>query len=173
MMRRRKRKCPHCHQCFLPHPQTAYHQKCCSNIHCQSSRRVKTQAGWRRRNPDYYRGPENVRRAREWRKLNPEYKRPRRSSVSKRVPDPSPISLSVQKRGRLRLLYVLQDVWPIQIPKRKVLNVTQNHMQQDLFAHVTLVVFCTLCGVSSVLCPLELLLPVFLKPISKGSVRTF
>ena len=144
MMKRRKRKCPYCHQWFLPHPQTAYHQKCCSNTHCQSSRRIKTQAGWRRRNPDYYRGPENVRRVREWRQRNPDYKRSRRSSVPKRAPDSPSISLLVQKRGRLRLLNVLQDVWPLQSVNNKRLTPSKIMRLQDLFEFSAFAVLCSL-----------------------------
>jgi hypothetical protein len=59
----------------LPFAQTAYHQRVCSRGECQRVRRRLTQAKWRRRNRDYFRGADNVDRVREWRLSHPVYER--------------------------------------------------------------------------------------------------
>src|SRR5215208_4910762 len=49
----RKRPCTVCRQWFRPDPRIGVRQRACRKPECQRSRRQKTQASWRRRNPDY------------------------------------------------------------------------------------------------------------------------
>jgi hypothetical protein len=49
----RKRPCRICRQWFRPNPRIGDRQHACGKPECQRSRRQKTQASWRRRNPDY------------------------------------------------------------------------------------------------------------------------
>lgn len=49
----RKRPCTICRRWFRPNPRVGKRQHACGKQECQTSRRQKTQASWRRRNSDY------------------------------------------------------------------------------------------------------------------------
>jgi hypothetical protein len=49
-----KRPCCICRRWFLPDRRVGRRQRACPAPACQSARRVRTQASWRRRNPDYF-----------------------------------------------------------------------------------------------------------------------
>src|ERR1039458_3375235 len=49
----RKRPCAICRQWFRPDARIGSRQHACGKPECQTSRRQKTQASWRRRNPGY------------------------------------------------------------------------------------------------------------------------
>src|SRR5216684_7595554 len=49
----RKRPCSICRRWFRPDPRVGQRQHSCGKTECQASRRQKTQASWRRRNPGY------------------------------------------------------------------------------------------------------------------------
>ena len=48
-----KRPCTICRQWFRPDPRVGGRQRACGNSECQRLRRQKTQATWRKRNPEY------------------------------------------------------------------------------------------------------------------------
>jgi hypothetical protein len=49
-----KRPCCVCRRWFVPDRRVGRRQRACSASACQIARRVRTQASWRRRNPDYF-----------------------------------------------------------------------------------------------------------------------
>ena len=49
-----KRPCCICRHWFVPDRRVGRRQRACSAPACQTARRAKTQATWRRRNPDYF-----------------------------------------------------------------------------------------------------------------------
>ena len=49
-----KRPCRICRRWFVPDRRVGHRQRACSAPACQIGRRAKTQASWRRRNPDYF-----------------------------------------------------------------------------------------------------------------------
>ena len=49
-----KRPCRICRRWFVPDRRVGRRQRACSAATCQIARRAKTQASWRRRNPDYF-----------------------------------------------------------------------------------------------------------------------
>ena len=49
-----KRPCCICRHWFVPDRRVGRRQRACSAPACQVTRRAKTQASWRRRNPDYF-----------------------------------------------------------------------------------------------------------------------
>jgi len=49
----RKRPCTICRRWFRPDPRVGERQRACDRPECQTARRKKAQASWRRRNPDY------------------------------------------------------------------------------------------------------------------------
>src|SRR5580700_9162786 len=53
MSEARKRPCASCRHWFRPDPRVGSRQHACGKAECQASRRQKTQASWRRRNPGY------------------------------------------------------------------------------------------------------------------------
>jgi len=50
----KKRPCSICRRWFYPDPRVGPRQRACSERSCQEARRARTQASWRRRNPDYF-----------------------------------------------------------------------------------------------------------------------
>src|SRR6185312_13344060 len=53
MPKARKKPCKICRRWFHPDPRVGDRQRACGKPECQSARRQKTQADWRKRNPDY------------------------------------------------------------------------------------------------------------------------
>ena len=53
MLEARKRPCTICRRWFRPDSRVGERQRACDRPECQTSRRRKTQASWRGRNPDY------------------------------------------------------------------------------------------------------------------------
>src|SRR5713226_5552738 len=49
-----KRPCQICRRWFVPDRRVGRRQRACSAPTCQIARRARTQASWRRRNPDYF-----------------------------------------------------------------------------------------------------------------------
>src|SRR5580704_8399755 len=49
----RKKPCRTCRRWFQPDPRVGDRQRACGKPECQTARRQKTQASWRKRNPDY------------------------------------------------------------------------------------------------------------------------
>jgi hypothetical protein len=49
-----KRPCRICRRWFVPDRRVGRRQRACSAPACQIARRARTQASWRRRNPDYF-----------------------------------------------------------------------------------------------------------------------
>src|SRR5450755_3720353 len=49
----KKRPCTICRRWFQPEPQVVVRQRSCKNPVCRAALRKKTQASWRKRNPDY------------------------------------------------------------------------------------------------------------------------
>jgi hypothetical protein len=49
-----KRPCCICRHWFVPDGRVGRRQRACSATACQIARRARTQASWRRRNPDYF-----------------------------------------------------------------------------------------------------------------------
>jgi hypothetical protein len=49
-----KRPCCICRRWFVPDHRVGRRQRACSAAACQIARRARTQASWRRRNPDYF-----------------------------------------------------------------------------------------------------------------------
>jgi hypothetical protein len=49
----RKKPCRICRRWFEPDPRVGDRQRACGKPECQTARRQKTQADWRKRNPDY------------------------------------------------------------------------------------------------------------------------
>ncbi len=80
--RRRKRKCLHCGEMYMPDPRTADRQKHCSSPDCKRASKAWRQRRWLRKkeNKDYFSGAENTHRVQCWRIDNPGYwKRCRKS----------------------------------------------------------------------------------------------
>ena len=53
VMAAKKRPCRECGLWFSPNMRVGNRQRTCSRTECQVARRVKTQAAWRERHPDY------------------------------------------------------------------------------------------------------------------------
>jgi hypothetical protein len=53
MPKARKKPCTICRRWFRPNPRVGSRQRACGNPDCQTARRKKTTADWRKRNPGY------------------------------------------------------------------------------------------------------------------------
>ena len=53
MAKDRKKPCRICRRWFRPDARVGERQRACGKPECQAARRQKTQADWRKRNPDY------------------------------------------------------------------------------------------------------------------------
>jgi hypothetical protein len=73
MKRRYSRKCLYCKEEFEVDVRNANKQKCCRKRECRGLQKAARDARWRAKNPDYFKGPENVARVQAWRVANPGY----------------------------------------------------------------------------------------------------
>ena len=73
--RRRKRKCLHCREFFLPDPRTHDRQRHCSAPACKRASKTWRQRRWlsKEENQDYFRDAKNVDRVRQLRQAHPGY----------------------------------------------------------------------------------------------------
>ena len=78
------RKCRSCNELFRPAANNKATQCFCAQAACRKASKAHSNARWRRNNPGYDRGPEQVERVRQWRAAHPGYSR------GKKRPDPPP-----------------------------------------------------------------------------------
>jgi len=62
-----QRSCSICHNKFIVNKFSSSRQLICLSKECRKIAKKQRQADWLARNPDYFKGPENVERVREWR----------------------------------------------------------------------------------------------------------
>lgn len=94
------RTCCHCGDWFRPHPRNAYHQRYCSKPECRRASKRRSQRKWRGKNPDYFHGPEHVKRVQAWRRAHPEYWKRPGSRAKRGKPDALQDLLILQGRDR-------------------------------------------------------------------------
>lgn len=73
MKRRRKRKCRHCGEGFVPSPQNAHKQCYCPQSACKKASKLAADKRWVAKNPHYHSGEAAVARVQAWRAANPGY----------------------------------------------------------------------------------------------------
>ena len=75
MRRRRRRKCLHCGELFLPDARNAHHQRYCGEPTCRRASKAASQRRWLSKavNRDYFRGATHTERVRAWRAKHPGY----------------------------------------------------------------------------------------------------
>ena len=78
------RKCRSCNELFWPLANNKTTQSFCSQAACRKASKAHSNARWRRHNPGYDSGPEQVEGVRKWRAAHPGYSR------GKKRPDPPP-----------------------------------------------------------------------------------
>jgi len=67
-----KRICRHCKEPFLPKRHNWTRQHFCNKRECRQARKIKSQQRWLGKNPNHYKGAENVERMRQWRRDHPD-----------------------------------------------------------------------------------------------------
>ena len=72
---KRRCKCLHCKELFLPDYRNRDRQCYCAKPECRRISKLRSQEGWlgKPENQKYFRGPSNVVRVQEWRKSHPGY----------------------------------------------------------------------------------------------------
>jgi len=68
-----KRTCRHCKEPFLPNRRNWTRQHFCYKPECRKARRIKSHQRWLAKNPNHYKGSENVERVRQWRHKHPDW----------------------------------------------------------------------------------------------------
>lgn len=81
MKRRRKRKCHHCAEGFVPSAQNTRKQCYCSAPDCKIASKRAANKRWVAKNPDYHHGAAVIIRVQEWRAVNPGYWRRKTESL--------------------------------------------------------------------------------------------
>lgn len=111
MKRRRKRKCQHCGEGFLPSPQNTHKQCYCVKAECKKASARRANDRWRAKNPDYHRGEAAVSRVQLWRESNPGYWRPKSASLEPSALQDDCISQVVDEEKEASILerFALQD----------------------------------------------------------------
>lgn len=121
MKRRRKRRCCGCKELFHPKPQTRHKQRFCGKAECRRLSAKSSQQKWVRKNPEHFKGGENVIRVQRWRKKNPGYWR--------------------RRKGGLRA-DALQDQCIVQVPESEPDNVTLERiaLQEEWFLQPLIII---------------------------------
>lgn len=68
-----KRICRHCKQPFLPNRRNWTRQRFCRKPECRKARKIKSHQRWLAKNPNHYKGSENVERVNQWRQKHPDW----------------------------------------------------------------------------------------------------
>jgi hypothetical protein len=73
--RKRKRKCRHCREFYIPDPRNRWHQRYCSKPACRKASKTASQRHWLTsgKGQGYFEGEDNIRRVLEWRAAHPKY----------------------------------------------------------------------------------------------------
>lgn len=116
---KRRCKCLHCNELFLPDHRHRTRQRFCSQAPCQKARKQANQKAWlaKPENQNYFQGDANARRVREWQKANPGYwknttrygKRTLKDACPEQVPDQQQLEINQPAR-------TLQDLCSMQVP---------------------------------------------------------
>ena len=116
---KRRCKCPHCKELFLPDYRHRERQRFCSKVQCQKARKRANQTAWLAKpgNEKYFRDEENAKLVREWQKEHPGYwrnttrwrRRTLKDSCSEQVVDNTQVVVSLPVR-------TLQDLCSMQAP---------------------------------------------------------
>lgn len=115
----KKRKCPYCKRTFRPHPRVGSRQKTCGSPTCKKSRKVQTDAHWRRQNPDCCQ--DDYERVKEWlaqhpgylkqyRQTHPEYVQKNREAQKHRDRRKR-IHLDIQAQIKNQLPEITEQLW--------------------------------------------------------------
>jgi hypothetical protein len=76
-----RRTCRHCKAPFIPNRHNHTRQHFCSKAACRKARKIKSHQLWLAKNPNAYKGSENVQRVKDWRIEHPDYaKKPKTRS---------------------------------------------------------------------------------------------
>ena len=67
----KRKRCRYCKKLFIPNPRVGDHQVTCDDPHFKKAHKAKTNAHWRRRNPDYFRN--DYPRVKRWLDQHPGY----------------------------------------------------------------------------------------------------
>lgn len=65
--------CQHCHKQFIPDWRNRHRQSYCRKAACRNARNIKSHKAWLAKNPDQFKGSENVQHVQNWRKEHPGY----------------------------------------------------------------------------------------------------
>jgi len=112
MKKRRRRKCLHCGELYLPDPRTRDRQRHCGAVDCRKASKARSQRLWsaKAENRNYHCGPAAVERVRRWRAAHPGYRR-RKPPLTEDVlqDDCPPQPPDIQQDKSVLIFAALQD----------------------------------------------------------------
>lgn len=134
---RRKRKCRHCKELYLPDIRNRHHQRYCSKPGCRKvskkvsqQRWVSSEKGW-----DYFKNPDNTIRVKQWRKAHPGYWKREGRKLQNALQDVSPSQLQSNQSDTAKLTdTALQDFCSLQVPLLigLIASLTGNALQDNI-----------------------------------------
>src|SRR5512139_557443 len=116
---KRRCKCLHCMEHFLPDYRNGSRQRFCSKPECRKASRRQSQKAWLDKpgNQDYFRNPDNAARVRQWQKEHPGYwkdtTRYRSRTLQENCSEQAAAPQEVQSDSPSR---TLQDLCSVQAP---------------------------------------------------------
>lgn len=140
MKRRRERKCLGCGVGFHPAPKNQKKQRFCGKPECAKKSAQVSQKKWQAKNPEYFKGSENVLRVQNWRERNPGYWRDKKGGLSVDALQEDWIAQPVEPEldnGDLER-FALQEDWFLQAPVfvGLIANLSGSALQEDIAANV-------------------------------------
>jgi len=116
---KRRCKCVHCNELFLPDYRNGGRQRFCSRVDCRKAQKRQSQQAWLAKpgNQDYFRDGKNAERVRDWQKRHPSYwkntARYRQRTLQDGCPAQVPVAQPISPNSPSR---TLQDLCSMQTP---------------------------------------------------------
>jgi hypothetical protein len=135
--KKRKRKCRHCLEFYIPDPWNRWHQRYCSKPECRKASKAAGQRCWlaSAKGQGYFQGEDNIRRVREWRAAHPKYWQRGRTDGRDALQDVLSVEVvaTQEVRGRLNS-NALQDLLTPQpaLLVGLIAKLTGNALQDDI-----------------------------------------
>ena len=137
MSTRGLRKCCHCGTWYKPDPRNCFHQRFCSKPECQATSKRISQQKWCRKNPDHFRGKDEVKRVQDWRRGHPGYWKRRGARAGSGPPVALQEIIPAQSVDNALLNELRNQVSSeISLPLQEIIT-AQNHVITGLTAMVT------------------------------------
>lgn len=136
MKRRRKKTCQHCGERFSPDARNRDKQRYCGAAECRKASKRESAMLWRKKNPAYHCGPQEVERVRVWRSDHPTYWRRKGDALAADAlqDDCTSQNADVQVDKLILTVFALQDDCISQdaVIRGLIAHLTDSTLQEDI-----------------------------------------